>query len=78
MRGAPSSGWSRSAELARGVRANARPRKLLAAPARDLDRSIFEAYLDAFLNEARVDTPDRQALTDNPLAIAGFSARSGR
>ena len=46
--------------------------------ARDLDRSIFEAYLDAFLNEARVDTPDRQALTDNPLAIAGFSARSGR
>jgi G3E family GTPase len=46
--------------------------------ARDLDRATFESYLDAFLNEARVDTPDRQALTENPLAIAGFSARSGR
>ena len=46
--------------------------------ARDLDRTTFEGYLDAFLNEARIDTPDRQALADNPLAIAGFSARSGR
>jgi G3E family GTPase len=46
--------------------------------ARDLDRTTFQSYLDAFLNEARVDTPDRAALTDNPLAIAGFSARSGR
>ena len=45
---------------------------------RDLDRATFEAYLDAFLNEARIDTPDRQALADNPLAIPGFSARSGR
>jgi G3E family GTPase len=43
-----------------------------------LDRDGFERYLDAFLNEARIDTPDRQALTENPLAIAGFSARSGR
>ena len=46
--------------------------------ARDLDRATFETYLDAFLNEARIDTPDRKALTDNPLAIAGFRARSGR
>lgn len=46
--------------------------------ARDFDRATFEAYLDAFLNEARVDTPDRAALTDNPLAIAGFSARPGK
>jgi G3E family GTPase len=46
--------------------------------ARDLDRETFAAYLDAFLNEARVDTPDRAALTDNPLAIAGFSARAGK
>lgn len=46
--------------------------------ARDLDQKTFEGYLDAFLNEARIDTPDRQALIDNPLAIAGFSARSGR
>ena len=42
-----------------------------------LDRQGFEAYLDAFLNEARIDTPDRTALTDNPLHIAGFSARPG-
>ena len=45
--------------------------------ARDLPQATFEGYLDAFLNEARVDTPDRTALTDNPLAIAGFSARRG-
>jgi G3E family GTPase len=43
-----------------------------------LEQPMFEGYLDAFLNEARVDTPDREALTANPLAIAGFSARSGR
>lgn len=43
-----------------------------------LDREAFEAYLDTFLNEARIDTPDRAALTDNPLRIAGFSARPGR
>ena len=46
--------------------------------ARDLDRVTFEAYLDAFLNAPGIDTPDRQALIDNPLAIAGFSARRGR
>jgi G3E family GTPase len=54
------------------------PTTRLAVVARDLDRALFERYLDAFLNEARVDTPDREALTANPLAIAGFSARSGR
>jgi G3E family GTPase len=43
-----------------------------------MDGATFERYLDAFLNEARVDLPDRDALTANPLAIAGFSARSGR
>jgi G3E family GTPase len=43
-----------------------------------LDRTAFEGALDAFLNEARIDNPDREALTANPLAIAGFSARSGR
>jgi G3E family GTPase len=46
--------------------------------ARDLGRETFAAYLDAFLNEAQIDTPDRAALTDNPLAIAGFSARPGK
>ena len=54
------------------------PETRFVVTARDLDRATFEAYLNAFLNEARIDTPDRQALTDNPLAIAGFSARSGR
>jgi hypothetical protein len=44
---------------------------------RDLDRETFEGYLDAFLGEARVDRPDAQALTDNPLVVTGFSARSG-
>lgn len=46
--------------------------------ARDLDQPTFEGYLGAFLNEARIDSPDREALTANPLAIAGFSARRGR
>jgi G3E family GTPase len=45
--------------------------------ARDLPRATFEGYIDAFLNEARIDTPDRAAIVDNPLAIAGFSARRG-
>jgi G3E family GTPase len=46
--------------------------------ARDLDRATFETYLDAFLDEARIDSPDRTALIDNPLVVPGFSARSGR
>jgi G3E family GTPase len=45
--------------------------------ARDFGADAFAGYLDAFLNEARIDTPDRAALTENPLAIAGFSARRG-
>jgi len=45
--------------------------------ARDFGEDAFAGYLDAFLNEARIDTPDRRALTENPLAIAGFSARRG-
>lgn len=54
------------------------PQLRLSVTARDLDAATVAAYLDAFLNEPRIDTPDRAALTDNPLAIAGFSARSGR
>ncbi len=46
--------------------------------ARDLDAATFAGYFDAFTNEARIDTPDRAALTANPLAIAGFSSRSGK
>lgn len=49
----------------------------LSITARDLDPETVGAYLDAFLNQPAVDTPDRAALTDNPLVIAGFSARSG-
>ncbi len=40
-----------------------------------VSRDDFGRYLDAFLNEARIDTPDREAITANPLAISGFSAR---
>jgi G3E family GTPase len=50
----------------------------LAVVARDLDAATFSGYLDAFMNEPRVDTPDRAALADNPLAVTGFSARAGR
>ncbi len=42
---------------------------------RDLDRRAVETLFDAFIGEVRVDTPDRQAVMDNPLAIAGFRGR---
>ncbi|MHA1548283.1 MAG: CobW family GTP-binding protein [Alphaproteobacteria bacterium] len=35
----------------------------------------FIDCLDGFLGEVRIDTPDGDALGDNPLAVAGFSAR---
>ncbi|MEJ0013906.1 MAG: GTP-binding protein [Bauldia sp.] len=53
-------------------------RTRFAVVAHGLDRAMFEGYLDAFLGEARIDMPDRDALMANPLAIAGFSARSGQ
>lgn len=37
-----------------------------------LDESYIRGLFSAFVGEARVDTPDRAALEDNPLAIAGF------
>jgi G3E family GTPase len=49
-----------------------------AVVARDLDRETFAGYLDAFLGEARIDTADALTVEQNPLAVAGFSARSGR
>lgn len=49
-----------------------------AVVARDLDSETFAGYLDAFLGEARIDTPDARTVAENPLAVAGFSARSGR
>ncbi len=71
-----------------GLGAYFRPPRLIASPpgaaatrfsvaVGGLDRQGFEAYLDAFLNEARVDTPDRAAIIDNPLRVTGFSARPG-
>jgi G3E family GTPase len=54
------------------------PATRFAVTASGLDRQGFETYLDAFLNEARVDTPDRTAIIDNPLRVTGFSARPGR
>jgi G3E family GTPase len=54
------------------------PATRFSVTASGLDRQGFEAYLDAFLNEARIDTPDRTAMTDNPLRVTGFSARPGR
>jgi G3E family GTPase len=42
---------------------------------RDLDRRAVEDLFDTFLGEPRTDTPDRDALIDNPLAIAGFRGR---
>lgn len=42
---------------------------------RDLDRDAIELVFDAFLGQPRTDAPDRQALVDNPLAIAGFPGK---
>ena len=57
-------------------------RSRLVVIGRDLDRERIERLFDGFLNEAAPDTPDRTALTDNPLAIAGgvglaFAGTSG-
>lgn len=41
------------------------------------DRDAIERLLDTFLGEPRLDTPDRTALVDNPLAIAGFPGGKG-
>jgi G3E family GTPase len=58
--------------------ASRRPMVALNVTVRDVAPADFIRTLDSFVNEARIDTPDRDALTDNPLAIAGFSARPGR
>jgi G3E family GTPase len=50
-------------------------RSRLVVIGRDLDRVRIETLFDGFLNMAMPDTPDRSALTENPLAIAGFSFR---
>ena len=38
---------------------------------RDLDPAFVRRIWDAFLGKPAVDTPDRAALTENPLAIPG-------
>ena len=38
------------------------------------DRRALEALFDAAVGEVRPDTPDRDALFENPLAIAGRRA----
>jgi G3E family GTPase len=50
-------------------------RSRLAVTGRDLDRGAVERLFDAFLGGPQIDTPDRAALLDNPLAIPGFRAR---
>ena len=42
---------------------------------RDLDRAAVQALFDAALGEVRTDAPDRKALFENPLAIAGDRRR---
>ncbi|WP_349365917.1 MAG: GTP-binding protein [Nitratireductor rhodophyticola] len=37
-----------------------------------LDEAYVKGLFSAFMGDAAVDTPDRAALEDNPLAIAGF------
>ncbi|MEJ1934599.1 GTP-binding protein, partial [Nostoc sp. NIES-2111] len=36
---------------------------------RDLEPSVVRRMWDAFMNVPSIDTPDRAALTDNPLAL---------
>lgn len=40
---------------------------------RDLDESFVQKLFDAFTGRIATDTPDRQSLEQNPLAVPGFS-----
>lgn len=42
---------------------------------KDLDENYIRELFDTFLSKPRIDQPDAQALTDNPLAIPGFSMK---
>ncbi|GGA90707.1 ATP-binding protein [Brucella endophytica] len=42
---------------------------------KDLPETYVRQLFDAFLSRPQVDMPDRAALTDNPLAIPGYSAK---
>lgn len=43
---------------------------------KDLDERYVRDLFDAFLGKPRIDQADRAALTDNPLAIPGFSLKT--
>ncbi|WP_349361444.1 GTP-binding protein [Stappia sp.] len=45
---------------------------------KDLPEGFVKRLFDAFVGGVASDTPDAQALTDNPLAITGFSGRFDR
>jgi G3E family GTPase len=42
---------------------------------KDLDETYIRDLFDAFLGKPRIDQADAQTLTDNPLAIPGFSMK---
>ncbi len=42
---------------------------------RDLDEAFVKRMFDAFVGTLAPDTPDTAAMTDNPLAVSGFSGR---
>ncbi len=42
---------------------------------KDLSQELVEKLFDAFVGNSRVDTPDRQALDENPLAVPGVKFR---
>jgi G3E family GTPase len=48
-------------------------RSRLVVIGRDLDRRAVEALWGAFTGATAADMPDRQAIVDNPLAVAGFT-----
>lgn len=49
---------------------------LLVMIVKDLPESYVRELFDAFLGRPSLDRPDRAALTENPLAIPGFSPRN--
>ncbi|WP_343313048.1 GTP-binding protein [Brucella sp. BE17] len=49
---------------------------LLVMIVKDLPESYVRELFDAFLGRPSVDRPDRAALTENPLAIPGYSPRT--
>jgi len=50
-------------------------RTRLAVNASGLDRRAFIALFEAYAGTPAIDTPDRAAVMDNPLALPGFRAR---